>query len=151
MTDQPPAPPSPPLLPPPPAASLHDLASAGLEAGQSMMAASAGAASSAPVSIDAAAFTQLGELLVALARAARRCGGEDCFARPVNGVRSWVPSQVLDETARRIEALEHEIRTLREALTTIAQSRPALLPRRSPDTPQSIALAALEAFAKAAR
>ena len=142
MTDSP--------LHPAPTASQGDLATAGRDAGKSMIAAAQAANGPAPVSIDSATFLKLGELLVALARIAERCGGEDCLARPVNGVRSWVPAQILDDSTRRLQVLERDNEALRAALATIVESRPSLLPRRN-ETPQALARAALDALRSAAR
>lgn len=130
--------------------SHGDLAAAGREAGKSMIAAAQAVTGAAPVSIDSMDFLKLGELLVALARIVERCGGEDCFARPVNGVRSWVPAQLLDDNTRHIQALERDNEALRAALATIAETRPGLLPRRT-NTQQALARAALEAQSRATR
>ncbi len=95
------------------------------------------------VHIDARAFRKLGELLQSLANLAESCADDDSFARPVNGVRTWVPARTLDDRIRHSTELARENLQLREALRTIVEH-----PRGIWGTPvqrlQSIAREALE-------
>lgn len=127
-------------------ATSQELAQAGLEAGRSMLAAIEGKSLGTPVSIDAGDFKHIATLLVTLARSAARCGGDDCFARPVNGVRAWVPIEEHERRVRECANTGRELARLREALSVIAgqtDERPARLFRRPAVTAASIARDAL--------